>query len=183
MRYYVTVEGRTIEVDLRGDTPVVDGVAMPAELTRIPETPTRHLLADGASHTLVARRNGRHDWDIHLDGERYAMEVVDERTRAIREMTGQGAEAAGPKPVRAPMPGLVVRVNVEPGDRVSPGDSVVIIEAMKMENDLKAESAGRVSRVAVEAGQPVDKGAVLVELESEEGVEGVEGVEGEEADG
>lgn len=168
MRYFVTVEGRTFEVDLSGDTPTVDGEEVRAELTRIPDTPTRHLLAGGRSHTLVARRNGRHDLDIHLDGERYAMEVLDERTRAIREMTGQGVEATGPKPVRAPMPGLVVRVQVAPGDAVAPGQSVVIIEAMKMENDLKAESGGRVARVAVEEGQPVEKGTVLVEFETGE---------------
>jgi biotin carboxyl carrier protein len=168
MRYYVTVEGRTFDVDLTGEAPVVDGVRVNAEMTRIPGTPTRHLLADGRSHTLVAQRNGRHEWELHVDGERFTAEVMDERTRAIREMTGQGAAVSGPRPVRAPMPGLIVRVNVEPGQRVSAGQSVVIIEAMKMENDLKAESAGRVARVAVEPGQPVEKGAVLVEMESDD---------------
>lgn len=167
MRYYVTLEGRTFEVDLTGETPVVDGVPVDAELTRIPGTPTRHLLAGVRSHTLVADRKGRHEWELHLDGDRLTAEVVDERTRAIREMTGQDAAVVGPKPVRAPMPGLVVRVNVEPGQLVSAGQSVIIIEAMKMENDLKAESAGRVTRIAVEPGQPVEKGAVLVELEGE----------------
>ena len=168
MRYYVTIEGRTLEVDLTGEVPAVDGTPMPSEMARIPGTPTRHLLADGRSHTLVARREGRHEWDIHLDGERYAMEVLDERTRAIREMTGQGAAALGPKPVRAPMPGLVVRVNVAVGDAVEAGQSMVIIEARKMENDLQAESDGRVARIAVEPGEPVEKGAVLVELEAED---------------
>ena len=171
MRYFVTVDGRTFEVDLSGDVPVIDGDAVTAELSRVQGTPTRHLLAGGESHTLVARRNDRHQWDIHLDGDRYEVEVVDERTRAIREMTGQGAAARGPSPIKAPMPGLVVRVDVEPGARVEAGQSVAIIEAMKMENDLKAESAGVVSRVAVAAGEPVEKGAVLVEFEAEDEAE------------
>ena len=165
MRYFVTVEGRTFEVDLSGTAPTVDGTEVDAELVGIPGTPTRHLLEDQRSHTLVTRRNDRHEWELHLDGQRHTVEVVDERTRAIREMTGHAAAASGPKPVRAPMPGLVVQVSVEVGDTVSAGQSVAIIEAMKMENDLKAESEGRVAEVLVEPGQAVEKGAVLVEFE------------------
>jgi biotin carboxyl carrier protein len=167
MRYYVNIDGRTIEVDLSGDVPLVDGERVDAELARVPGTPTLHLLANGRSHTLVARRRDRENWDLHLNGDRYEVEVVDERTRAIRAMTGQDAVAKGPRPVQAPMPGLVVRVNVEPGDRVVPGQSLVIIEAMKMENDLKAEAEGVVQRVAATAGQAVEKGAVLVEFGTE----------------
>lgn len=173
MRYYVTLEERTFEVDLTGDVPLVDGEPVEAELARVPGTPTRHLLANGRSHTFVAQRRGRHSWELHLDGGRYEAEVVDERTRAIRAMTGRAAGPQGPKPVRAPMPGLVVSVSVEPGDAVEAGQSVAIIEAMKMENDLKAPAAGVVSRVAVEAGAPVEKGAVMIEFRAEaETVEG-----------
>ncbi len=167
MRYYVTVDGKSMEVDLTGDAPVVDGQRVEAELSRVPGTPTLHLLADGRSHVVVATRRDRHNLELHLNGERYDVEVVDERTRAILAMTGQGAIAKGPRPVRAPMPGLVVRVNVTPGDQVEAGQSIVIIEAMKMENDLKAEAAGVVERVATEAGQAVEKGAVLVEFRAE----------------
>ena len=167
MRYYVTVNGQTIEVDLAGENPVVDGVPVAAELTRIPGTPTRHLVVNGRSHVVVASREDRNRWDLHLDGERLEVEVIDERARAIRAMTGQGAAPVGPKPVKAPMPGLVVRINVQPGDRVERGASVVIIEAMKMENDLKAEGVGVVSRILVEEGQPVEKGALLVEFQAE----------------
>jgi biotin carboxyl carrier protein len=168
MRYYVTVDGETFEVDLSGEVPTVDGESLAAELTRSPGTPTIHLLANGRSHTLVASRRDRHGWDLHLDGERYAAEVVDERTRAIQAMTGQGQGPRGPKPVMAPMPGLVVRVAVSPGDRVEAGQSVVIMEAMKMENDLKAEGAGVVESVAAVPGQAVEKGMVLVAFRAEE---------------
>jgi biotin carboxyl carrier protein len=168
MRYYVTIAGRTLEVDLAGDAPVVDGERVEAELIRVPGRPTFHLLADGHSHTLVAHRRDRQGWDLHLNGDRYEVGVVDERTRAIQAMTGQGAVAKGPRPILAPMPGLVVRVAVEPGDRVVAGQSVVIIEAMKMENDLKAEADGVVDSVAAVPGQAVEKGAVLMEFREEE---------------
>ena len=169
MRYYVTVEGRTVEVELAGETPLVDGAPVAAELSLVPGTPTRHLVIDGRSHLVVATSEGGGRWELHVDGERFEAEVVDERTRAIRAMTGQGPAVAGPKPVKAPMPGLVVRVQVAVGERVAKGASVVIIEAMKMENDLKAERAGVVARILVEPGEAVEKGAVLVEFEAEEG--------------
>jgi acetyl/propionyl-CoA carboxylase alpha subunit len=168
MRYYVTVDGRTFEVDLAGPVPTVDGKPVEVSLTRVPFTPTLHLLANGRSRTLIARRRDGHGWDLHLDGDRFDAEVVDERTRAIQAMTGAGAAPKGPRPVRAPMPGMIVRVGVAPGDRVEAGQSVVIIEAMKMENDLKAEAAGVVSTVAVAAGQAVEKGATLVEFRAED---------------
>jgi biotin carboxyl carrier protein len=79
-------------------------------------------------------------------------------------MTGAGRPAAGPGPVRAPMPGMVVRVEVAEGDAVAPGQGIVVVEAMKMENELKTESGGVVARINVEAGQAVEKGAVLVEF-------------------
>ena len=78
-----------------------------------------------------------------------AAEVVDERTRVIRAMTGNGAQTPGPRPVLATMPGLVVRVEVAEGDTVRGGQGIVIVEAMKMENELRAEGPGVVRRVHV----------------------------------
>ena len=63
------------------------------------------------------------------------------------------------------MPGLIVRVNVEPGDRVQAGQGLVVMEAMKMENELRAQAAGTVKAVHAVAGNAVEKGALLVELE------------------
>ena len=72
MRYFVTIGERTIEVDLSGDRPTVDGEPVDAELARLPGTPVRHLLADGASIGLVAKQAGdRGHWELHLDGHRF----------------------------------------------------------------------------------------------------------------
>jgi len=165
MKYFVTVYGRTVEVELSGEVVRVDGRAVRADLAAVPGTDVRHLLLDGASHTLDAR-SGAHGglWDLHVDGLPVSAEVVDERTRAIRALTGRSGAAAGPRPVRAPMPGLVVRVEVEAGQSVVAGQGVVIMEAMKMENELRAETGGVVARVHAVPGAAVEKGAVLVEF-------------------
>ena len=165
MRYFVTIGERTLEVDLSGASPVVDGRPVRAEMVAVPGSPLRHLIVDGESTLLVARpgdRGGR--WQLALGGERIAADAVDERTRAIREMTGTGAEETA-RVVVAPMPGMVVRIEVEVGQSVKAGQGVVVVEAMKMENELKAPAPGTVSRIDVAPGQTVEKGAVLLVLE------------------
>src|SRR5690606_8231633 len=165
MRYVVTLNGRTFEVAIDGDSITVDGTPVAAELAEIAGTPLRHLLADGHGLEFAARRLGSGRWALHLDGVSLDADVLDERTRALREVAAAVAPPAGPTPVRAPMPGLVVRVEVQPGQSIEAGQGVVIMEAMKMENELRAAAPGVVSRVLVQAGQAVEKGAVLVEFE------------------
>lgn len=167
MPYYVTLGERTFEVTLGDDGVQVDGAPVSADLRAVPGTPMHHLLLDGASHLLHAQNVRNGEWVLHANGARYDAEIVDERTRTIRALTSAAAGPRGPKPVRAPMPGLVVRLLVEPGQEVQAGQGVAIVEAMKMENELKADAAGVVARVAVTAGQAVEKGTVMIEFEAE----------------
>lgn len=167
MLYHVTLGSRTYQIELADGKVRIDGEELgETELLAVPGTSVHHLLMAGRSHTLVARQGTSSGaWELHVDGVRHTAEVVDERTRTIRSLTRTQEGPAGPKPVRAPMPGLIVRVEVAPGERVSAGQGVVIMEAMKMENELRAEGEGVVSRVLVATGQPVEKGAVLIEFE------------------
>jgi biotin carboxyl carrier protein len=166
MLYHVTIGARTLRIELDGGRVAVDGQALDrVELVALPGTDVRHLLVDGESTTVVARR-AEEGWSLSVDGWPMQAAVIDERTRAIRAMTGKAGGAQGPKPVKAPMPGLIVRVEVAVGDTVRPGQPVVAMEAMKMENELKAEAAGVISRIHAEPGKPVEKGTVLVEFEA-----------------
>ena len=164
MKYRVLLGGRTIEVDLTGEPGqvTVDGKPHHAELRAVPGTPLRILLLNGAVCSLTMVNTGTGTWLVQDTGERHEVEVLDERTAHIRSLAGGAVRAAGPRPLKAPMPGLVVRVEVEPGQTVAAGASLVVLEAMKMENDLKAAASGVVERVAVSAGATVEKGAVLV---------------------
>ena len=166
MKYVVRVGDETLEVTLEGTSVLVDGVAVPAQLTSLEGTPVRLLtLGDEVHRVLVRRGETRGRYAISLDGFRHDVEALDERTRAIRALSGAAAAPQGPAPLKAPMPGLVVRVNVQPGDQVQAGQGLIVIEAMKMENELRSASAGRVKGVHATPGMPVEKGALLVELE------------------
>jgi pyruvate carboxylase subunit B len=101
---------------------------------------------------------------LRQGGEAVEVEVMDERTAHIRSLVGTGKGHSAGGPLRAPMPGLVTKVLVEPGVMVTAGQGLLVLEAMKMENELKAPAAGVVLAVRVSAGQAVEKGLPLVEL-------------------
>ncbi len=168
MKYVVTIEGREIEVEIEGERVRIDGQERHAHLSVLPGTPLRQLVVDGRSVPLSVAEGeagrGRGHWVLNRRGEEWVVEVVDERTRHIRSLAGAPEGRLGGGAVKAPMPGLVVRVQVAVGDLVEPGDSLVVLEAMKMENELRAPQGGRVAAIGVEAGMAVEKGEVLVEL-------------------
>ena len=169
MRYHVSIGARTVVIEIEGERVSVDGRPARARVQRVGGTDLVSLLLDGESNPMVMRRGASGVWEVDVGGRHVSAEVVDERTRHIREMTGAASKPSGPRPLRAPMPGLVVKVEVAEGDDVRAGQGLVIVEAMKMENELKAEASGRVSRVRVEPGHAVEKDQVLVEFHAPEG--------------
>ena len=135
----------------------------------------RRLDAETLSLVLVEGGSGSHQVrcvqagppdavDVHVGGAVLRARVDDGRTW----LAGQGGAAGGAGGegrVAAPMPGKITRILVQPGEEVSAGQAVVVVEAMKMENELGAPQAGRVADVQVAEGDPVDAGAVLVVIE------------------
>ncbi len=187
MRYFVTIGDRTLEVELGPQGVRVEGEEVEAELVEMNGTAVRSLLLGGRSHRVLATRKERGVWGLHLSGTHLTARVVDERTRAIEEMTGGGEESLGPKALKAPMPGLVLRVAVEVGQEVVEGEGLIIVEAMKMENELKSEGRARVRTIHVQEGQAVEKDQLLMDFDVVEASSGEassdEAPSGEEAGG
>ena len=127
------------------------------------------LLVGGASYVAdVADRDGTCVVDV--GGEAYEV-LVEEQTRwIIRTRGGTGGTGEG-QTLTAPLPGKITHVAVRPGDAVRAGDTLVVIEAMKMENEFKAAAAGTVADVRVQPGQAVNPGDVLVVVRAEAGGE------------
>lgn len=166
MKYVVTVAGRRVELSVGPDGIRIGDREVAARLDDVPGTPISLVTVNGVVHRVVVRREeGRGRYTLRIDGERHALEALDERTHAIRQLSAAAGVVAGPSPLKAPMPGLIVRVGVQVGDKVHAGQGVVAIEAMKMENELRAPAAATVKAIHVEAGRAVEKGTLLVEFE------------------
>jgi acetyl/propionyl-CoA carboxylase alpha subunit len=166
VKYTVILDGQNVEVEIDGDRVTVAGQVYAASLGTIAGTPLRQLLLDGRPSTLAIEPLGRGRWALAPGGERWEVEVLDERARHIRSLAG-GTDRAPVSPVlKAPMPGLVLRVHVAPGQQVVAGAGLVVLEAMKMENELKSVASGVVRTVRVKPGEAVDKGQILVEFEA-----------------
>jgi acetyl/propionyl-CoA carboxylase alpha subunit len=135
------VDGRSVEVDVC--------LLQPGVLS---------LLVAGRQYRCVLDGNG-----VVIGGRRFGFEVED--PRSLQGRRGSGAGTDGPRSLKSPMPGRVVRVLVEAGQEVEEGQALVVIEAMKMQNELKSPKAGRVVRVAVGVGNTVGAGEVLAVVE------------------
>ena len=166
MKFTVTVCERTVEVEVQGDTVRLNGTPVSAHLVSVPRTPLRQLVLDGRARTYAMLR-ADDGWDVHHRGETWPVAVVDERTRQLRELTGQQGKKKVGGVVKAPMPGLVLRLEVDVGQQVDAGVGVVVLEAMKMENEIKSSGSGVVKKIYVSAGEAVDKGEPLVEIGDE----------------
>jgi pyruvate carboxylase subunit B len=168
VKYIVSVGSERTAIELDAGEVKLDGRSVQVALADVEGTPVRLVrVGDRVYRVIVRRRAGRGSYTLWLDGFNYEIEALDERTRTIRDLTAAQSGPVGPAPLVAPMPGLIVRVNVEIGDSVSAGQGLVVMEAMKMENELRAAGAGKVKAVHARAGEAVNKGALLVELEAE----------------
>jgi pyruvate carboxylase subunit B len=166
MKYFVRINDDEHEISLDAAGVHLDGEDVAAQVMPVDGTPVRMVTIGDEVHRVVVRPGpSRGTYTLWLDGWRFEVEALDERTRAIRELSGASAGPTGPAPLKAPMPGLIVRVTVQPGDQVQAGQGIVVMEAMKMENELRATAAGRVKSILVSPGTAVEKGALLVELE------------------
>ena len=160
---HVTLDGRTHVVDARR----VSDSALSMLIQNGHDTAAvRSIDAAFASRPRLRQGSGGQadagDFDVHLLGRAIAVEVRQGGSFGRQKKEGAGASGAGPQRVTAPMPGKIVRVLVKPGDQVTAKQGLVVVEAMKMENELRAARDGRVREVPAVEGQSVEAGAVLV---------------------
>jgi biotin carboxyl carrier protein len=162
---------RAVEVlhEAGGHRVVVDGREHLVDAVRVRDNTWSLIVREAASGALrsveaiVMPQNGNGTVDVFIDGHR--IEVA-QRSGLGRRMRGvAGAHGGGLQRIVAPMPGKVVRVLVKAGDEVKPRQGLIVVEAMKMENELRAAGEGRVREVFVQEGQSVEAGTALVVVE------------------
>ena len=168
MHYQVLIDDEEIVLEVerteQGTVVKLGDRTQPADLIRIGTSPVYSLILGNASYELSAHpRNG--GLEIVLAGTTYRARVLDERAAKIDAISGPSAGGDTGEIIRAPMPGVVIGIAVAVGDQISPGQGVVTLEAMKMENELKSASGGTVKEIRVEVGRGVSQGEPLVVIE------------------
>jgi pyruvate carboxylase subunit B len=164
MKYHVSVGGRNVVVEVDGNVVRVEGREVVAGVEPVPGTPEIRVTIDGTTSSIVVESQEGTNWRLVDRGAVRDIDVEDERSRHIRLLAGPGRTVEGPAVLKAPMPGLVVRILVAAGTPFVAGTPLLALEAMKMENELKATGPGVIVAVLVAPGQAVEKGQHLLEL-------------------
>jgi biotin carboxyl carrier protein len=171
----VTVGESTYRINVRSQNQIeVDGCVVKFDFMPIGDG-AFSLILDGRTHA-VERLNDRFGEaerpaeefrktiDLILDGTAYSARIDDEHSLLLRSMMKDLPSETGTQLVRAPMPGLIGRIEVEVGEEVAAGKGLLVLEAMKMENEIRSLKRGKVQRIHVEKGKAVEKGEPLVTL-------------------
>lgn len=165
MKFYVDVEGRTFELDFTEEDErlLVDvgGERLELDLRQVSEPSLYSLLIDNRSYDLLAEAHGD-DYDVLIGAEMFHLTVQDEWARRLANIQRKAQVDEGDLAVKAPMPGAVLSVEVSEGQDVKRGQGLVILSAMKMENEIKSPRGGRIKSIDVEPGQTVEQGRTLV---------------------
>ena len=162
---YVTTIGETdflIEV-LDKRRVAVNGQVMEVDFENISGQPVYSLVIDGRSYEAYVYEV-EDEWQVLLLGQQYPVKVEDEREKRLRSAAGGTVAETGEFHLKSPMPGLVVSVAVQQDQAVAKGDVLVILESMKMQNELRSPRAGKVTRLRVKAGETVEQRQTLLTI-------------------
>ncbi len=164
MKYIATVGERTYEIEINSEGEItLDGRRLAMDLQSVAGQPVYSLIIDGRSFEAYVVP-GEEGMEVVLAGRLYHVSVEDERLRRLRQSSKGLTVHAGEFHLKAPMPGMVVAVPVVEGQEVERGTDLVILESMKMQNELKAPRQGTVSHVRVRPGDRVDQNQILISL-------------------
>lgn len=164
VKYYSRVGQNEYEIEILDGKVLVDGEVVDVDLQQSGAPELYSLLYNGRSFEMLIEAE-RFNYGVTLRGERFEVQVEDERTRRLNMGRKMVALPEGELAVLAPIPGLVVKILVEVGETVTDEQPLVLLEAMKMENEIRAVRGGVVKKIVIAAGQRVEQNSVLVVIE------------------
>ena len=164
MKYLTRIDQKEYLVEIIDEKNVlIDGKPYVIDFHPVSDQPIYSMLIDGQSYEAFVYPS-EELWQVILHGNQYGAFVEDERERRLRAASaGKPAEGVDFH-MRAPMPGLVVLVPVVEGQRVNQGDVLVVLESMKMQNELKSPRAGKVARIRVGVGDSVEQRQTILSV-------------------
>jgi biotin carboxyl carrier protein len=163
LKYITSVNGHTYEIEINQNGRLtVDGVERLVDFQAMQSSLYSLLLDHTSVEALVEERDGL--LHVQLLGDLYEVTVVDERERRLNAASSGFSVDQGEITIKSPMPGMIVSMLVAPGQEVEAGESLVVLESMKMENQIKAPRAGTIGHVNVAAGERVEQNKPLLTL-------------------
>jgi biotin carboxyl carrier protein len=164
MKYITTVEGKEFLVEVLDEKRVsVNGTVFNVDFESVSGQPVFSMIVDGKSYESYVYP-GDEDWQVLLRGRQYTVTVEDEREKRLRSAATGGVAEGGEYHMKAPMPGLIVAVQVEEGQDVKKGQVLLILESMKMQNELKSPRDGKISRIRVKPGESVEQKQTMLSV-------------------
>jgi biotin carboxyl carrier protein len=164
MKYITTLDGIEYLIEIIDEHHVsINGRVQEVDFESVSGQPVYSLIVDGRSYESYVYET-EEGWQVLTRGRQYNLTVEDEREKRLRAAAGSGVAEAGEYHMKAPMPGLVVAIPVKEGDKVEKGQVVVILESMKMQNELKTPKAGTVGRIRVKQGETVEQRQALLSV-------------------
>ncbi|MBZ0282009.1 MAG: biotin/lipoyl-binding protein [Anaerolineae bacterium] len=168
MKYVTTLNGKQFEIEIQRDgSLLVNGEQREVDFRAMGPS-LYSILMENLSHELVIEERDEGDIEVQLRGRLYTGKVLDERAQLMAQRSGGMMPDSGEATIKSPMPGLVVAIPVEVGQAVTAGQTVVILESMKMQNELKSPRDGVIQSIAVQAGQSVEQNKPLLVIASNE---------------
>jgi biotin carboxyl carrier protein len=164
MKYITTIDGKEFEIEVLDDKHVmINGKKLEVDFASVGGQPVYSMLLDGKSYEAYINPD-EEQWQVLLRGRLFPTSVEDEREKRLRAASGGTAQEGGEFTMKAPMPGMVVAVLVEENQQVEKGQVLLILESMKMQNELKAPRSGIVSRIRVKERDSVEQKAALLSI-------------------
>jgi biotin carboxyl carrier protein len=163
MKYITTINDKKFEIEITNDGSVlVNGEKRDVNFLALGPSQYSVIMQTQSHEVVVDERNG--EVEVLMGGRLFTGKVLDERAQLLSARRGGAVADTGEISIKSPMPGLIVAIPVSEGQEVKAGETVIILESMKMQNELKAPRAGTVSRVSVQPQQSVEQGKVLVTI-------------------
>ena len=164
-KYFAEIEGEEFLIEILSDSQVlINGKPNQIDFQTLRQHLSYSLLVDSVSYEVnIYQDDG--NWEVLLRGKQFSVLVEDERERRLRMAAGKASILSGTYSLQAPMPGLVIEIPVEEGRPVEEGDVLVVLESMKMQNELRAPRAGKVSSIQIELNDNVERKQILLVLE------------------
>ena len=164
MKYITTINGQEYTIEILDEHQVViDGRKLEVDFNSVSGQPIYSMLVDGRSFEGFVY-SGEDSWEVLLMGRQFPVQVEDEREKRLQAAAGRTISESGEYQMKAPMPGMIVSIPVAENQEIQKGQVLVILESMKMQNELKSPRDGIISRIRIKPGETVEQKQTLLSV-------------------